>query len=454
MKEQKKQYILRLIKLLNIVLLAIPFGTCWRGYYEGKIYVESGLFEDWTVIFLFIFIYVLFARIYDAFLVSLYRISEMIYSQILAVAISDGFMYLIFFLMMRSLPDLVPGLMALAAQCCLVVLWSICSHKWYFHVSEPKYSAIIHGSERGMTTLIHEYGMEKKFHVSKSIPVMECIQNLSMLSEFETVFLDDIHSRERNIILKYCIEHRICMYVIPRVGDVIMSGATKMHMFHLPILRVNRYGPNPEYVLIKRMFDIIVSGFVVILASPIMLITAAAIRLYDHGPVFYKQVRLTKDGKQFEIIKFRSMSVDAEVNGVARLSSGENDPRITPVGRVIRKLRIDELPQLFNILEGSMSIVGPRPERPEIAAQYEETLPEFRLRLQAKAGLTGYAQVYGKYNTTPYDKLKMDLMYIANPSIWEDLMICFATLKILFMPESTEGIAENQITAMDIEEEK
>lgn len=191
MKVQKKQCILRLIKLLNIVLLTIPFGTCWMRYYEGKIYVEYGLFEDWTVIFIFILLYVLFARIYDAFLVSLYRISEMIYSQILAVAISDGFMYLIFFLMMRSLPNLVPGLMALAVQCCLVVLWSVCSHKWYFHVSEPKYSAIIHGSERGMTSLIHEYGMEKKFYVSKSIPVMECIQNLSMLSEFETVFLED-----------------------------------------------------------------------------------------------------------------------------------------------------------------------------------------------------------------------------------------------------------------------
>ena len=165
--------------------------------------------------------------------------------------------------------------------------------------------------------------------------------------------------------------------------------------------------------------------------------------------MFYRQKRLTRNGREFYVLKFRSMRQDAEKDGVARLSTGDADDRITPVGRFIRKVRIDELPQLLNILEGSMSIVGPRPERPEIASQYEETLPEFSLRLQAKAGLTGYAQVYGKYNTTPYDKLQMDLMYIAHPSFLEDLRIIFATIKILFLPESTQGVAQGMETAMD-----
>ena len=178
-----------------------------------------------------------------------------------------------------------------------------------------------------------------------------------------------------------------------------------------------------------------------------MLITAIAIKIYDRGPIFYKQCRLTKNGKEFYVMKFRSMAVDAEKDGIARLSTGENDTRITPVGRVIRKTRIDELPQFINILKGEMSVVGPRPERPEIAREYEKELPEFSLRLQAKAGLTGYAQVYGKYNTSPYDKLQMDLMYLAKPSLWEDLRIMFATVKILFVPDSTEGIEEGQIIA-------
>lgn len=236
--------------------------------------------------------------------------------------------------------------------------------------------------------------------------------------------------------------------MIPRLGDVIMSGAHHMHMFHLPMLRVGRYMAQPEYLFIKRVSDIVISLIALVVLSPIFLVTSIAIKLTDHGPVFYKQVRLTKDGKEFKILKFRSMRVDAEKDGVARLSTGDKDDRITPVGKVIRACRIDELPQLINILRGELSIVGPRPERPEIAAQYCKEMPEFALRLQAKAGLTGYAQVYGKYNSTPYDKLMMDLMYIAHPGIAEDFKIMLATVKILFLPESTEGVAEGSTTAM------
>ena len=205
---------------------------------------------------------------------------------------------------------------------------------------------------------------------------------------------------------------------------------------------------SPEYRVLKRLFDVVVSALGLVVLSPVFLITAIAIKAYDHGPVFYRQVRLTKDGREFKIIKFRSMRVDAENDGVARLSTGDNDDRITPIGKIVRKCRIDELPQLWNILVGEMSIVGPRPERPEIAEQYYLTMPDFRLRLQVKAGLTGYAQVYGKYNTDPYEKLEFDLMYINNMGILTDLQLMFATVGILFMPESTTGVAEGQTTAM------
>ena len=225
-----------------------------------------------------------------------------------------------------------------------------------------------------------------------------------------------------------------------------MASAEKQHLFHLPMLMVEKYNPTPEYLIQKRAFDIVVAGLALILFSPIMAILAVVIRM-DGGTAFYRQKRLTKDGKVFEILKFRSMRMDAEKDGVARLSSGEADPRITKVGRFIRACRLDELPQLINIIKGDMSIVGPRPERPEIAEEYKKDLPEFDLRLQCKCGLTGFAQVYGQYNTTPYDKLLMDLMYIAQPSMVEDLKICFATVKILFMKDSTEGIAEGQTTA-------
>ena len=217
-----------------------------------------------------------------------------------------------------------------------------------------------------------------------------------------------------------------------------------MHMFHLPLLRSKRYQPLSEYRFIKRTFDLILSGIALVLFSPIMLVTAIAVRS-DGGPVLYKQTRLTKNGKEFQILKFRSMCVDAEKKSGAVLSGGKNDPRITKVGRIIRACRVDELPQLINIFRGEMSIVGPRPERPEIAAIYEKELPEFRLRLQAKAGLTGYAQVYGKYNITPYDKLLMDLTYISEASLFMDLKIAIQTLFILFDKRSTEGIDEETV---------
>lgn len=332
------------------------------------------------------------------------------------------------------------------------VLWAFLANKWYFATFPPQNTAIIYDTRRGLDNLINQYGLSKKYNVVLTLSVKECINNLSVLEGISTVFFSGIHSHERNVILKYCVQNRIKALVIPRIGDTIMSSGRAMHMFHLPMIYVDRYMASPEYLLIKRVIDVLLSFMALIVLSPVFLVTAIAIKLTDNGPVFYKQIRLTKDGKEFQILKFRSMRVDAEKDGVARLSTGENDDRITPIGKVIRACRIDELPQLINILKGDLSIVGPRPERPEIAVQYSKEMPEFSLRLQAKAGLTGYAQVYGKYNTTPYDKLLMDLMYIAHPSIIEDLKIILATVKILFMPESTEGVAEGAITAMNQKE--
>lgn len=448
-EKMKHDIPLRIVKILNIVCITIPFAWCWYGYYAGRVKLPFYRRGNILMILIFMIVYFMFARIYDAFLVSLNQISEMVYSQVLAALITDGISYLIITLLMRRLPNILPGIAAIIFQIILAALWSAAASFWYFKVFPPQKTAIIYDVREGMEKLIDQYDLQKKFDVKEIMQVKECLCELKKLDSVETVFLSGIHSHDRNIILKYCVEHDINVYVIPRVGDVIMSGAKQMHMFHLPMLRVGRYNPSPEYLFLKRLTDVVIAGAAAVILSPVMAVTAIAIKAYDKGPVFYKQVRLTKDRKEFSVLKFRSMKQNAEKDGVARLSSGDNDPRVTPVGRVIRKCRIDELPQIFNILAGDMTIVGPRPERPSIAADYEKVMPEFRLRLQAKAGLTGYAQVYGKYNTTPYDKLQMDLMYISNPSILDDLKIMFATVKILFMPESTEGVGEGQISAME-----
>lgn len=439
----KNRLLLRSIKLVNLILMTASFAFLWYSFLADVIALPFFRKGNWFVVSLFLILYYVFGRNYNAFNISYQRISEVAYSQALALSFSDFFMYIITWLLMRRLPNIFVFAALITIQLCVAVLWSVTTHNWYFKVYPPKKSVIVWDMRKGFTELINEYGLSKKFKVIADYKIDECLKDLTVLDGVEVVFLSGIHSKDRNIIAKYCVEHDITAYIKPRIGDVLMSGAEKMHMFHLPILTLRRYNPKPEFLIAKRMCDIIFSFIGIILTAPFMLITAICIKIEDKGPVIYKQRRLTKDGREFTILKFRSMCVDAEKNGVAKLSSGDKDDRITRTGRIIRKVRLDELPQLFNILAGDMSIVGPRPERPEIAAKYEENLPEFKLRLQAKCGLTGYAQVYGKYNTSPYDKLQMDLMYIANPSIAQDLAIMFATVKILFMSESTEGVEEN-----------
>lgn len=455
MKDKRKDLMLSLINTFNVVVITVPFIYCWYDCYRATIvkpYYNRG---NWAVILVYVVLYILFCRVYDGFSISTNRISESVYSQALAAGFASAVMYVVIFLLAQHAPNPVPLFVMLLVQFVLTGIWTTLAHKWYFAAFKPNKTAIIYDTRVGMEKVIEQYGMQKEYRVCMSISIEECMYDLSVLDGMDTVFMSGVHSHERNRVLKYCVEREIEVFVIPRVGDLIMSGAKRMHMFHLPILKVGRYNPSLYYTIFKRIFDIVLSSVALVVSSPLFLISALAIKQFDGGPVFYRQRRLTKNGKEFEIIKFRSMRVDAESDGVARLSAGENDDRITPVGRILRKVRLDELPQLLCILRGDMSICGPRPERPEIAEKIEKTLPEFHLRLQVKAGLTGYAQVYGKYNTSPYDKLQMDLMYIAHPSFLEDLRIIFATVKVLFQPESTEGVVdeENEYMTQEVQRE-
>ena len=288
----------------------------------------------------------------------------------------------------------------------------------------------------------------KRFEVRKTVNCDETsLEELfAMTDHIDAIFLCGVPSDYRNEVVKFCMANGKVAYIKPKISDTIIRGGRTIQLLNVPVYRCRRSDQSLLYLFLKRAADIVLSLIALVISSPFMLATAIAIKAYDGGDIFYKQVRLTTNGKKFELIKFRSMIQNAEKDGVARLAS-EGDSRITPVGHFIRKTRLDELPQLINILKGDMSFVGPRPERPEIAAQYEEERPEFALRLQVKAGLTGYAQVYGKYNTPPYDKVQMDLMYIANQSLLEDLRLMLMTFKILFVPSSTEGVGEEQTTA-------
>ena len=431
------------VKMVNIVLLMIPFLICWTLYYEPRTTTVGSKQVSVFVMIIFFFICYYFGQRLDCFRVSILQIRDVIFGEVLAVMITDIIMYILIWMLSIHLPNLIPGLITWGGQCVIGVIWAFVMHQSYFSTHPPLRTIVIYDERMGMENLIHTYGLEKRFNIKTVYPVESIMDKLEVMEEFDAAFLCGIHSRERNIILKHCINHKIKLFMIPRIADVMMRGSEQIHMLHLPILKTQRYKPSIEYQIIKRTMDIVVSGIATIVLSPLFLITAIAVKS-DGGPAFYKQKRLTKDGKVFEILKFRSMRVDAEKYSGAVLSAGENDPRITKVGRIIRACRLDELPQLLNILKGDMSLVGPRPERPELQKEIEKEVPEFGLRLQAKAGLTGYAQVYGKYNTTFYDKLLMDLMYISKPSILEDLTIMLATVKILTSKESTEGVGEGK----------
>ncbi len=289
-------------------------------------------------------------------------------------------------------------------------------------------------------------GIPYKYHIAERCYYTdETIER--KIPQYDAVLLNDIPAEKKNDILKFCFQSNKRVYFIPKISDIIMKSSEELNLFDSPLYMCRNSGLTKAQLFIKRAFDIISSLLALIVLSPILLITALAIKLNDGGPVFYRQERCTIGGKRFMILKFRSMIVDAEKDGRTH-PAGEHDDRITKVGKVIRAARIDELPQLINILKGDMSVVGPRPERTEHVMIYTEEIPEFQFRYKIKGGLTGYAQVYGKYNTTALDKLKMDLLYITKFSLLLDFQIILETLKILLRKESTEGFSESRATEM------
>lgn len=263
------------------------------------------------------------------------------------------------------------------------------------------------------------------------------------IKPYDAVLIYDLPSHVKNAILKICFEQDKRVYFVPKISDVIIKSSEELNLFDTPIFLYRNNRLSWMQALVKRFFDIILSLIAIIVLSPLLLVTAIAIHLEDHGPVFFRQQRCTINGEKFMIIKFRSMIVDAEKDGKSH-PAGAQDDRITKVGQVIRATRIDELPQLFNILYGEMSIVGPRPERVEHVHKYTSDIPEFAFRQKMKGGLTGYAQVYGKYNTTALDKLKLDLYYIMNYSFLLDVQIIFETVKVIFQKNSTEGFDQEK----------
>lgn len=254
------------------------------------------------------------------------------------------------------------------------------------------------------------------------------------------IVCSDMSLKDKAEIVHFCHSYGKQVFLIPDVYELFCSNVEFDKIDDIPMFHPQYLKPSLEQRSLKRILDITVSGCAFFVLWPIMVLVAIAIKLDSSGPVFYSQVRVGRDEKEFKVYKFRSMRQDAEKQSGPVLAS-KNDPRITKLGRFLRATRLDELPQLINVLFGDMSIVGPRPERPFFVQQFKSEIPEYVYRHNVKPGITGLAQVYGKYNTTPYDKLVYDLIYIQKCNIITDLVIMLQTIRVLVTQNSTEGIA-------------
>lgn len=454
-EEYKRQLAIYGVKLVHYAISVGLFFIFWLLFRYGTLLPsrEMGFRYNLYIVLGYGVILFFFNRTYNSYLLGYSKIRELVFAESLSQMLALTAIYVLASLGWDKWHNPTVFIGVLLIQLILNAIWAHTANEYYFKIYPPKKSILIYRNKLDK----HRFGTvqgkpsERLYKIEKELMFDGKFSELKdKLKGYDAIFVAGLNSRCRNGILKYCKEESIPGFFLPHIGDVIMQEAMHIQAFDSPVMFITRSVTKPEYGIVKRVFDICASLLGIVILSPIMGLVALAIKLYDGGPAFYKQVRLTKDGKEFKIWKFRSMRVDAEKDGIARLSTGDKDDRITPIGRVVRKCRFDELPQMFNVLMGDMSIVGPRPERPEIAEQYYKTLPDFKLRLQVKAGITGYAQVYGKYNTDPYEKLEFDLLYIRNMGMLTDLKLIFATFSVLFNSESTTGVAGT--TAMDYEE--
>lgn len=447
--KNREQY-KRLIKFIaSATLMALQTGIfvyVWFNYYDlaGAHFFVRG---NYVIVAQYALMVFCANKIYGGFKIGYLRIFEILFSQLLSVLCVNAITYLQLSLIGRweFMSNLVPILLMTLVDVVLVFLWVLGTHKLIIWLYPAKRMVLIYG-DYGPDSLAKKIRTrEDNYRICE---YMSCDEDIEIIKDrilkYRCVLLTDIPAGIRNQLLKFCFEQDIRCYCVPKISDIMIVSASNINQFDTSLLLMRNQGLFVDQQIGKRIFDILLSLILILLTSPFMLIIAAAIKLCDRGPILFKQDRLTKDAKVFQVLKFRSMYTrPPEQYCLTR----KGDPRITPVGKVIRRLHLDELPQLFNILKGDMSFVGPRPECPAIAEDYCKVVPEFHYRLKVKAGLTGFAQVYGKYNTTPYDKLKLDLTYIENYSLLLDIKLILLTFKVIFHPDNTEGIEDWQTTA-------
>ena len=423
--------------LLEVLILTVIYYLVWKQGYEMSSFAYKGKYVLMGVYGLLA--YLIFQNADCTMFGQLSRI-DLIIGQIISLFLVNFITYLHLCLIGNAVLPLIPMVKLFFIQAVvaigLILVYTTVYHKLY----APHNMLLIFGNKNSIALKFKMDSRKDKYNITGLISADEGYDAIvQKIPQYDAVILNDVAAPLRNDILKFCYRYRVRTYVAPKLTDIMLRGAKNISLFDTPLLLVKGTGLTPAQRVGKRLMDILLCSVAMIIAAPVMAVVAIAIKLEDGGPVFFRQKRMTRGGREFDILKFRSMIVDAEKYAGAVLAT-DNDPRITRVGKVIRATRLDELPQILNIIKGDMSIVGPRPERKVIADEYCKDIPEFAYRLKVRGGLTGYAQIYGKYNTSAYDKLRLDLMYIENYSFMLDIKLIILTLRIIFSKESTEGI--------------
>lgn len=399
-------------------------------------------------VFTFVIVGLLLMSVYGTYDVGRRKSKPIIYSMSLAVLCTDVITYFQVMIMRANtnisefrLRGIELLFITIVIQIIIIIVFTYAGNALFFLIHEPEKCCVITSCQDSLDVIAYAIGRFKKQYQISSVLDYRSENIEPKIQQAETVFMYDVPAEHRIRIMRLCYRYKVNVYFNPYLEDIMEVNATHYVLDDVYLFNKNIKSLTMEQRIVKRVLDIALSLFLGVLSSPLWLTGALAVKLYDGGPILFKQERATIHGRRFYVYKLRTMKENVE-----NYSAKKDDDRITGPGRFLRRTRIDELPQLFNVLKGDMTFVGPRPEMIKNVKNYTKELPEFRYRLRVKAGLTGYAQISGKYNTTPRDKLIMDMMYIEQFSILRDIQLILQTAVVLFRSDSTEAFGKDKKT--------
>lgn len=432
-----------LIKVLLYALLLTTFIMVQRQENIGlrRLSRTMGI-----TIFTFVIVGLLLLTVYGSFDVGRRKSKSIIYSLSLAVICTDIITYLQVMIMRANtnihefkLRGIELLFVTMVIQIIIIIVFTYAGNALFFLIHEPEKCCVITSSQESLDVIAYAMGRFKKQYKISSVLDYRSDDIEANIKKADTVFMYDVPSERRIFIMRLCYKYKVNVYFNPYLEDIMEVNATHYVLDDVYLFNKNIKTLTMEQRIAKRLLDIVLSLILGVLSSPFWIIGALAVKLYDGGPILFKQERATIHGKRFYVYKLRTMKENVE-----NYSAKKDDDRITTPGKFLRRTRIDELPQLLNVLKGDMTFVGPRPEMLKNVRSYTKELPEFKYRLRVKAGLTGYAQIAGKYNTTPRDKLIMDMMYIEQFSILRDIQLILQTAVVLLRSDSTEAFGKKR----------